>query len=301
MKAKWIVICLLVSCQPDGNGTKQENDMETTQPTIESLAKQREFFDGLGKIYDADTTVTVEEKRVNDVETYLFTPKQAIEGKLLLYFHGGCYALGSIDSHRAMLSHLSARLQTAILYVEYGLAPEKPFPGGVNDGLKVYQEIVNNEEDIVLMGDSAGGGIVLSLVTDLQKMDIRQPNGVILLSPWIDLRCDNPSYTANAESDEIISSANLEPFVQFYLGENSMEKVNPMDLRFNEFPKNLILVSESEVLLDDSKLLYDKVNNIQPESSLSLYSGQSHVWPLTDINSEASQRVVNEIKEFLNR
>ncbi|UII30093.1 alpha/beta hydrolase [Fulvivirga ulvae] len=273
--------------------------METIHTTIASLKQQREMFDGLGKIYEMDSTVVIRQKQIKGVETYLFTPNHAVTGKLLLYFHGGCYALGSIDSHRAMLTHFATHLQTTILYVEYGLAPEKPYPFGVNDGLTVYREVIGGDQEVILMGDSAGGGIVLSLLGDLQKLDIAQPEGVVLLSPWLDLKCDNTSYLTNAESDPIISKTNLEPYAHIYAGENDLKEINPIDQPFKTFPKNLILVSESEVLFDDSNLLHGKVKEIQPESGLSVFSGQSHVWPLTDINSEASQRAMKEIKGFL--
>ena len=101
-----------------------------------------------------------------------------------------------------MVSHLSKKLNTAILYVEYSLAPEFPFPYANNQILALYKELKRKypNHKFVIMGDSAGAGLALALVDNIQKSGLSLPNSLALISPWIDLKCINPSFVTRQAS-----------------------------------------------------------------------------------------------------
>src|SRR5579864_3788833 len=106
--------------------------------------QHREEFDQLGKLYPVEASVNVEQKLVNGVTTYWFTPEDAIADRIIIHLHGGVYALGSVRSHASLMSHVAHRLKTAIVFVQYALAPEHPYPAANNDVMAVYTAILKD-------------------------------------------------------------------------------------------------------------------------------------------------------------
>ena len=208
--------------------------------------------------------------------------------------------LGSIRSHQALVSHVSANLQIPVLFIEYSLAPEHPFPAALNEVLSVYKHVLlkHSEKDIIFMGDSAGAGLALSALLKINSEGIKSPAYLILLSPWVDLTCSNDSITTNAQSDPVLSKNVLQNFAAMYVDAN-LPEANPINNLSGPFPPTLIMVGSGEVLLDDSKNLYDKIVSEQPKAKLSIYERQNHVWMLENIHTDASEKALNEIKEFI--
>src|ERR1700761_4652034 len=102
------------------------------------IQQHREEFDQLGRLYPAAASVTVQHKLVNQVNTYWFTPRDARADSLLIHLHGGVYALGSVQSHGSLVSHIAEKLKTTVVFVDYALAPEHPYPAANNDVFAVY-------------------------------------------------------------------------------------------------------------------------------------------------------------------
>jgi monoterpene epsilon-lactone hydrolase len=258
----------------------------------EAISNRRNAFNQLGKLYFAADQVQIEHVTIEDVSCYWFTPPLLETETVIVYLHGGAFVVGGIDSHRAIVSHFAAAFKAKILFLEYALAPEQPFPAGVNDLLKVYAHLTSK---VVLIGDSAGCGIILPAIAALIG---KQPDGVIMLSPWINLACDNPSYELNAASDPILSRGYLFDSALLYTGPN-MELANPDNITFREFPPVLAFVGSGEVLLDDSRNFIEEIKEVQEHAILSVYAGQNHVWPLSDISSDAAVGLIAEMKKFI--
>lgn len=278
---------------------------QSSNTTIESslhakVVEGRDFFNELGKSYPPSASVEVRHDIINDVSCYWFTPKQPHANKLMICLHGGGYVWGSIQSHEAFVSHLAEQTGTAVLFVEYALAPENPYPKGLLDVINVYNQIVNQfpGTEIFLVGDSAGGGLVVSAIGRLQKEQRRQPNGVVLISPWLNLNADSPSYTHNASLDPILTLPEMEEFVQAY-NPNSLPGANPCAIAFEHFPPVLIVVGTHEILLDDSQLFYDRIGKIQKNASFHIFPRQIHGWMLVNIDDADSRSFLTEIKAFL--
>ena len=257
----------------------------------QEIKTRRNDFNQLGNIYPLAEKVSIENTSIEGITCYWFTPENVTTDTVILYLHGGAFVLGSIESHKAMVSHFAAAFKAKILFVEYALAPEHPFPAAVNDLQKVYHHV----EKVVLMGDSAGAGIIVSFMGALTG---KQPEGVILLSPWINLACDNASYELNAQTDPILSKEYLRKSALMYTGPY-MDKANPDNIMFRQFPPVLVLVGNGEVLLDDSRNFIEEIIEVQENATLSIYQGQNHVWPLSDISSEASKKSIAEMKAFI--
>lgn len=268
--------------------------------TMQKIYGFRSFYESLGKSYPADNTVIVEESSIAGVKTYWFNKSLLEKKQLVIYLHGGVYTYGNINAYRAMLSHLSKSLNTAILYVEYSLSPEHPFPTANMEILKVYRELTKKHPGykISVIGDSAGGGLAINLVNDVQKEKLPIPSSLALISPWVDLKCINNSYTAKQSVDPILNQGFLHNHALMYAA-NKIKDADPSEIRFKTFPPILLLVGTDEVLNDDSKNFYSYIKPIQAKSRLKEFEGQKHVWLFTHIHTKESVEAVNDIKEFI--
>ncbi len=270
---------------------------------MNEIQNRRSFFDSLGQNYPKNTSVEIQHVLINGVSCYWFIPEKETTNKIIVHLHGGVYVVGSIQSHQSMISHFSAQLQTRILFVEYALAPEHPYPNGLNDVLDVYERLISDypNREIVFMGDSAGAGLTVSAIDKIMGQGIKLPQGVVMISPWINLNCDNASQEDNRAIDPILSREYLLASAQLYTGDTPFATSNPEYIEFDQFPPTLIMVGTKEVLLDDSKNFYNSIKDKQANSALSIYENQLHVWPLADVHSEASQKALTEVGAFLNK
>jgi monoterpene epsilon-lactone hydrolase len=169
--------------------------------TMHKINGFRAFYETLGKSYPPDSTVSVTETAIAGIKSYWFNQSLINQKHIIIYLHRGVYTYGSIGAYRSMLSHLSKSLSSPIVYIEYSLSPEHPFPAANNEILKVYREVQNTYPGykITIIGDSAGGGLAVSLVRDAQKANLPMPAHVALISPWIDLKVVNKSYDLNED------------------------------------------------------------------------------------------------------
>jgi monoterpene epsilon-lactone hydrolase len=268
-----------------------------------NIREIRSNFEKVGILYNAADNIEIEKESIETVTCYWFYKAKAKStSRVIVYLHGGCYVFGSIDSHRALVSHLASETNSTILFIEYSLAPESVFPTAINEVLKVYNHLVTKLKapSISFMGDSAGPGLITSVVSILNKeknnINLRQ---CIMLSPWVDLRNNSESITKNKDIDPVLTKEGLEFFASLYIGNNKLSEINPIETLFGTFPPTLILVGTNEILLDDSRELFSKIAAAQPLTELTIYENQTHVWLTNNIYSEPSKRAIEQIKKFV--
>lgn len=273
---------------------------ETDSSLFRKLIEGRSFFDGLGKSYPSAQGVSVHKKIIAGVDCYWFSPVYPHDNSVIIYLHGGGFAWGSIHSHQALVSHITKHTNTPVLFIDYALAPEHPYPHAMTDVSRVYVELIRTKPDlsIFLIGDSAGGGLALSAIDQWQEQSVRQPRGVVLISPWLNLRADTPSYTTNVSVDPILSPQAVKEFAMAYNPEDA-DQASASSLVFRQFPPLLILVGSNEILLDDSVFCYDQVRKIQTSTDLHVFPGQTHVWLLTNIDHADSKEALKKIDRFI--
>jgi epsilon-lactone hydrolase len=268
---------------------------------LAKINADRAGFNGLGYIYPVNDSVKIVPEIIEAVPCYWFEPSDKTN-KLMFYLHGGMFVLGSIDGYKAMISHFAAAFSAKILFIEYGLAPENPFPNGIDDILKVYRAIIPKypEAKFSVMGDSAGGGLAATLVKMTSDEKLQMPSGVIFMSPWLYLRCNTGSYETRKHLDPILTKEKLVEYGNYYVG-NHWNEADPGQFEYKSFPALLILVGSNEILYDDSKLFYEKIKSLQPEIQMKEYENQIHGWPLMDINSDAAKDALATIKLFITK
>ena len=211
--------------------------------------------------------------------------KNADTSKIVLYLHGGGYVFGGYGSHGEIASEMADIVGGRALLLEYRLAPEHPFPAAFNDALFSYRWLLEKgykSEDIFLAGDSAGGGLAVSLLLALKKNGLPLPKAVCLFSPWVDLTCAAASIDSNALSDCMLSPGALKRFRKHYLGEADPldERASPIFGDLSGLPPTYVAVGGEEILLDDSKQLVTKIRSFGGRAELSIWHKMPHVFPI---------------------
>ncbi|PCH34152.1 hypothetical protein WOLCODRAFT_113251 [Wolfiporia cocos MD-104 SS10] len=233
--------------------------------------------------------------------------------RVVLYLHGGAYYVSSAASHRLITIPLAKNLDARLFALDYRLAPETRFPGPLHDAVTAYFRLTDElnipPENIIVAGDSAGGGLALALVMYLRDNGYPLPSAAILMSPWVDLTMSCDSWDSNAQYDIVprpIPGDHLNP-IACYLGEH-MEKylthpyASPLFGDFTGLPPLLIQAGECEVLRDEITLLAHKATLAGVEVRHELYEDMVHVFqtlPFLDAAQHAFASCRDFVKNFL--
>src|SRR3954447_4411989 len=187
-----------------------------------ALLQQRAHIDAaMGRLpLAAGTTATAVD--AGGVPAILCMRDGGESDRLLVYFHGGGYRLGSALAWRAYGSHLAAACRARVLVVDYRLAPEDPFPAAVDDAVAAYRWTLDHAAGIsavIVAGDSAGGGLAAALVLAASRGGVALPAGAVCLSPWADLTNTAATFTSNALRDALFSKSAADEAAALYLGD----------------------------------------------------------------------------------
>ncbi|HEX4955415.1 MAG TPA: alpha/beta hydrolase [Thermoanaerobaculia bacterium] len=214
---------------------------------------------------------------------WLVVPESRPE-RVLLFFHGGAYALGSLVSHRDLASRLARAAGARALAVDYRLAPEHPFPAAWEDACAVYGWLARQgvgTEQLTLAGDSAGGGLALACLASLPP-GRQGACGVALFSPWVDLAGTGASIDQRSALDPVIQRAYLEHSARLYLaGADPLDpRASPLFGRLAGLPPLLVQVGTHETMYDDAARLVTKAKEEGVEAELEPWAEMFHGWQL---------------------
>lgn len=200
--------------------------------------------------------------------------------RTLLYFHGGGYTSGSALEHRPLIDALTQAAQAHTFAIDYRLAPAHPFPAAVDDALAAYRALLARDvppAQIVLAGESAGGGLAVACALAAARENLASPAGLLLLSPWLDLGCTAPSLVDNTPFDWLQPSE-LRLQAKAYLGGRSVEEplASPVHASLAGLPPVLVQVGGGEVLLDDSTRFAERLRTAGVEVGVEIAEGLFH-------------------------
>ena len=257
---------------------------------------------------EVSKNITVEKINMEGIQAEWLIPFSSgtRSEKVILYLHGGGYVTGSIEDHRMMCGLLANATGTKVLIPEYRLAPEHPFPAALDDALKVYQWLLDqgySSANMIIAGDSAGGGLSIATVLALKEKSGSLPAAVVCLSPWADLALTGQSHTTKAKAEAILNKDVLHEWALCYTDESNLTNplVSPVYGDFHGFPPLLIQVGSEEILLDDSTLLAKKTKSAGVDVTLKIWDGMWHVWQaLGDLIPE-NKKTFEEIGQFVQR
>jgi monoterpene epsilon-lactone hydrolase len=205
--------------------------------------------------------------------------------RVIFYLHGGVFFMGSPASYRNRTMRLSYRCDAEVFVPAYRLAPENPFPAALEDALAAWKLVKSLRPDapFFVAGDSAGGGLSLSLLLRLRDLGLAMPNGAILLSPWTDLTASGASVDRNFGKDLWFSRKHLETWARHYVNRADARSpyLSPVFADLSGLPPLLLLVGENELLLDDALRVGAAATEKGTIASVLIGKEMQHDWPLT--------------------
>jgi monoterpene epsilon-lactone hydrolase len=237
-------------------------------------------------------------------------PKDAKEEQVILYYHGSGFVMGTSRDHRGLVAKFCERCKVKALTFDYRLAPEHPFPAAVEDGLAIYQWLLEKgykPENIIVAGDSAGGCIALSDLLLLRDENIPLTCAAVLFSPCTDLMMTGKSHITKAKADPATPKGASETYMNYYIGEGDPRNpyMSPLFADLAGLPPMMIQVGEDETLLDDSIRFAEKAETAGVKVRLHVWEGMFHCFPLLapmfPEATAAMEEVCGFIKEYIGR
>lgn len=249
--------------------------------------------------------VSTERVEIRGLQALWLRPDAQRTNGIVLYLHGGAYVQGSVNTSRELAARLALASKTSTLSLEYRLAPEHPYPAAVDDAFGVYCGLLESHpgRPIAITGDSAGGGLSVALALRICDAGLKPPVALALLSPWTDLTLGNATHTRLAKVDpffpntESMSKAAL----AYAQGQDlKIPFISPQFASFKNFPPTLIHVGELETLLDDSRVLAERMSTDGASVELKVYPGMWHVWQAFGGIFREADHSISELGNFLN-
>jgi acetyl esterase/lipase len=224
--------------------------------------------------------------------------------RVILYLHGGAYVIGSINTHRDLAQRLSRAAAAAVVLIDYRLAPEHPHPAAVEDATTAYRWLVTQgvkPQNIVIAGDSAGGGLTVATLIALRDAKQPLPAAGVCLSPWVDLECSGTSMTTKAEVDPMVQRTPLLRMAAMYLGDQDARTplASPLYADLSGLPPLLIQVGTAETLLDDSTRLAERVKQAGVKVTLESWDDMIHVFQAFAAMLPEGQQAIDRIGEYI--
>jgi acetyl esterase/lipase len=265
----------------------------------------RDAFDGIMSRVKAPSGVTFHEDQLGKVSGWWCRPANVQPGKAIVHLHGGWFNWGSAYAFRHLVGQIAAETQVAAFIPEYRLAPEHPFPAAIEDAQSCYRELVNRGTLLIaLTGDSAGGGLALSLLATATNSAFSNgviPVGAVVLSPVTDLTLSGQSWQSRAAADPYFIQSQAADLVKAYLaGANPNNPLaSPLFGNLAGLPPLRVQVGDDEVLLDDSRRYVERAFEAGVDAKLEVWEGMPHGFLGGIGNFNASAQALEAIGEFL--
>jgi monoterpene epsilon-lactone hydrolase len=229
----------------------------------------------------------------------------ADNGPVILFLHGGGYNAGSPITHRKLAANLAKATGRRVLMPAYRLAPEHPYPAGPDDAIAAWRWLTGPggfaPAQVVVAGDSAGGGLALTMMLLLREAGEALPGAAVLLSPWTDLTVSSPSYSAVGDRDPNITQEDLREAGLMYAGDRDPADpmLSPLFADLRGLPPMLIHVGEIEVMLDDSRLFAERARAAGVDVTYKMWPGLWHCFQHAAPEVPEAKQAIDEIAAFI--
>lgn len=296
--------------QPEDKNTARSNQrlmltIKKMHSVVENvdLDKQRHTQDNFGALFGTHPAIEFKQADIDGIDAEWTKHRHpGSTRRLILYCHGGGYATGSCRYARSITAKLAVATGLPVLAFNYRLAPENPYPAAIEDAMLIWNHFMQQgvgAEDVIVIGDSAGGNLVLELVLELKRQERRLPKVLVLLSPWTDMTLSGASHQEKAEIDPVLEKKYMEKMISYYAPGLPLDdgKLSPLFADFTGFPPTYIQVGQNEILLDDSKRLYDKLLSDKVLVRLEEYEGMWHVFQMAPF--KRSFDAIREVADFI--
>lgn len=270
-----------------------------------SIDEQRKLMaDMVARMHPAPSFARYEAVTIEGVDAEVVSTASTRPHRVLLYVHGGAFKLGSPAQDRHLTAELARSTTSTVVAVDYALAPEHKFPVALEQCVAVYQGLLSEHQpsDIVLMGVSAGGTLVLALILTLKDRGLPLPAAVVAVSPATYLDSDEGSHTSKREADVILGQGDLCSEVLAYYAPDADPRnpyVSPLYGDYNGFPPLLLVVGTDEILLDDSIRLADKAGEAGVQVELVVGEEMPHAYPVFVGSFPEADTALSQICDYI--
>ena len=256
-------------------------DVAEGTPTVE---EQRDGYDRFGDLMPLKDNAVATNVTLGGVPTVVVDATGGTATTTILYLHGGGYVIGSFRSHQGFIGALSELTGSKVAVPEYRLAPEHPFPAAVEDAVAVYQALLEGgtgPADIVIGGDSAGGGLGVATLVALRDRGVAPPAGGVFFSPWTDLSFTGETLVTNKDVDTMVAQDMITIMANRYIGDSDPQEpwLSPVYADLRGLPRMRLHVGSDEILLDDSRRIVAHAEEAGVECSIRVWPQMLHVFP----------------------
>jgi monoterpene epsilon-lactone hydrolase len=284
---------------------RQKASAGQAQPALE---ERRATFVPADRLHPVPDDVVVTDVSAGGVAAHWLDAPDTDPGRVLLFLHGGGYELGSVRSDGELAARLGRASGMRVLFPEYRLAPEHPFPAAIDDVLAAWRWLRTDQDNtapsLAVAGASAGGGLAVALLVALRDAGEARPAAAALMSPTVDLTSSGASMTERADQDPISTPAMLRQFASDYLAgaDPRTPLASPLFAPLHGLPPLLILAGTADVLLSDSERLATAAANDGVDVSLHIGDGLPHVYPImlgTPEAADATEQIGNFLRTLV--
>jgi acetyl esterase/lipase len=252
-------------------------------PADSDVYEQRRLLKELLSAQPLPADVTVTAGELGGVPTAEISVDGVEPRHVVLYFHGGVYAMGEAALAADLASQVGRRTDAKVISVEYRLAPEHPYPAAVDDALAAYEALLNNgiaPSDIVFAGESAGGGLAIATLVNARDHGLPLPAAAFVMSPMTDLTLAGATMETRREADPLLTAEALQARITDYTSgqDAALALISPLFADLSGLPPLIIQAGTHEVLLDDAVRLAQEAITADVEVTLDITPGVPHVF-----------------------
>lgn len=236
-------------------------------------------------------TCSLEIKEFMSRKIFIIEPKEgASNNKKILYFHGGSYVAEASKEHWNFIEKIVKETGMTVIMPDYPLTPKYNYKDVFRMVIPLYKEIIEKvkPEDLIVIGDSAGGGLALALEEKISEQKVELPNKTILISPWLDVRLQNEKIDEVQKLDKELNKETLILAGIAYAGEDGIDSslVNPIDGDLSKLKNITIYTGTNDILNPDVHILKEKAENVGVEINVKEYKDAQHIWIINNNSSE---------------
>lgn len=272
------------------------------RPWPDDFKEARVHYDALGTPLAPD--IKAEPLSLDGVGAQILTPPDCDADRALLYLHGGGFVFGSLKSHAGMVGEVARAARCRVLQLDYRRAPEHPYPAAVEDATAAYQWLLRRgfaPGRISIVGDSAGGGLVLAMLVAAQAQGLPLAGAAVSISPLVDMEPTGESYRTREHIDPLVQRKVVDQVIRLYLNGKNLRHPTaaPIHADLTGFPPLLIQVGEREILFSDSEALAKKARASGVDVTLEEWPDMVHVWHLHHPRLSSGREAIARIGQFV--
>ena len=273
-------------------------------PADITFTESRALFEQMTAAFPLPPGVTATPIDAGGIPAEWIAAPGASDKRTVYWLHGGGYCIGSINTHRGLLARISAASRARVFAIDYRLAPEDPFPAAVEDAVAGYLWLLSigvDPSQIIIGGDSAGGGQTVATLVALKEDGKPLPAAAVCISPWTDLALTGESLFTKAEADPMITNDGIARVRDAYVGDSDPNEplVSPIYADLSGLPPLLTQVGENEVLLSDSTRLAERAEAAGVDVTLEVWPEMIHVWHFFAAMLPEGQQAIDRIGEWV--